>query len=559
MQPPRFLRSALLAMLLVAALAPATHAELTALQRAQLKQTTELIRQAETRNQAGEHEDSRQAIIEAMRHLDAALADADAEVFEIAERQRLVVRIERVHALLQLEGAVLPPFERPEYGTRRRSYLEPAAGEGSPEKANRSEPSPPTALPLAADASTEPAPDTAPDTAPAAAETVTFARHIAPLLVDNCNGCHIDAMQARGGLRMDSFAELMRGGATGPVIEPGNSASSLLIRKLRGEEGNRMPAGGREPLSNEEIAMISQWIDRGAALGEASPEQPLRVMSAQAWAKNATPDELAARRRELARRNWQLGAPAEAQDTVAEAENKAAFVIGNVSPETADRVAKGALAALKKVRTVIPSPPRAKGDATTAALDGPVTIFVFPRRYDYSEFSKMVERREIPPEWDAHWHYDGVDAYASVVVEEDDLKAVEARLIAPLASLSLAPRGELPRWFSEGVGRATAARLAARQLDFPGRWDAALPAAVSQVASPDQLTQGKLPPEQSDLIGYGVGKSLLGRGGRRQFDALLRNLDAGATFDEAFAAAVGATPEQFLTAWFRWYATQRRR
>lgn len=567
----RILRSASLAFLLLTAAAvssAAARAEVTAAERAELQETAALARRADAQYRAGDYAAAGQSLTEAMRHLESALTDADAETYEVAAR--LIARIERDHARLQLEGVVMPPFERPRHGVKRPSYLDSAAADGVPSQSldqpaaplAGSAPaisSPPATLPLPGSVSPSPAMDAVPATTPATPERVSFARHIAPLLVDNCNGCHLDATQTRGGLRMDTFAELMRGGASGPAIEPGRGASSLLVRKLRGEEGNRMPAGGREPLSDEEIALISTWIDQGASLDEASPEQPLRVLSAQAWAKHATTDELAERRRQLARKNWQLGAPAEARAAATEAENEIVFVIGNVSSETADRVAKAAVSAMKKVRTIVPPPARGRGDETAVDAGGPITLFMFPRRYDYSEFSKMVERREIPADWQAHWHYDGVDAYASLVVEEDDPKAIEARLIAPLTSLALAPRGDLPRWFSEGIGRAAAARLAARELDSPRQWDAALPAAVSQVQSPDQVTEGKLAPEQTDLIGYGVGKTLLDRGGRRQFQALLRNLDEGAPFEQAFTAAVGAPPEQFLTAWFRWYATQRRR
>lgn len=545
-----------LAMVLVAAAAPVARAaptELRADQRAQLRETVELIRQAGATYRAGDYESAGRRLSEAMRHLESALADADADVYQTAEP--LVTRIERAHALLQLEGIVLPPFERPEHGASRPSHLEPAADQVPPNGDTSSDSSPPAASQPAEPAERQ----DAMASTPTGTESISFARHVAPLLVDNCNGCHIAAMQTRGGLRIDSFAQLMRGGNSGPVIDAGNGSRSLLVRKLRGEEGNRMPAGGREPLADEEIALISTWIDQGASFDGASPDQPLGVMMAQAWANNATSDELAERRRELARKNWQLGAPVEAREGMVEAENEAVFVIGNIRSDAAGRVAKAAVAAFKKVRTVVPPPPRGKGDSAAVPLRGRVTLFVFPRRYDYSEFSKMVESREIPVDWEAHWHYDGVDAYVSLVVAEDDPKAIEARLIGPLASLSLAPRGELPRWFSEGVGRAAAARLAARDLDWPRQWDAALPAAASGVQSPDQVTEGKLPPDQTDLIGYGIGKTMIDRGGRRQFDALLRNLDGGATFDQALTAAVGASPEAFITAWFQWYATQRRR
>ena len=137
-------------------------------------------------------------------------------------------------------------------------------------------------------------------------ETVSFAAHVAPLLVDNCKGCHIDAMQTRGGLRMDTFAQMLRGGDSGAVITPGRGEASLLVKKLRGMVGQRMPAGGRPALSDESIKLISTWIDEGATLDGASETQPLSVMSQLAWASSATSKQMSERRQQLADKNMKL-------------------------------------------------------------------------------------------------------------------------------------------------------------------------------------------------------------------------------------------------------------
>ena len=53
---------------------------------------------------------------------------------------------------------------------------------------------------------------------PTRKETVSFARDIAPILVENCKGCHIASRQVQGNFRMDTFAQLLRGGDSGGVI-----------------------------------------------------------------------------------------------------------------------------------------------------------------------------------------------------------------------------------------------------------------------------------------------------------------------------------------------------
>jgi hypothetical protein len=46
-------------------------------------------------------------------------------------------------------------------------------------------------------------------------------------------------------------------------VDPGNSANSYLVKKLKGEGTTRMPLN-RAPLSDETITAIAAWIDDGA-------------------------------------------------------------------------------------------------------------------------------------------------------------------------------------------------------------------------------------------------------------------------------------------------------
>ena len=233
-------------------------------------------------------------------------------------------------------------------------------------------------------------------------ETVSFSFDIAPLLVDNCGGCHIDAMQVRGGLRMDTFVQMMRGGDNGAIITPGRGESSLLVKKLRGTapDGDRMPAGGRPPLSDESIALISKWIDEGASI-DASESQPVKVISRLAWASRATSEELSAKRAEIADRNFRLANP---NTALGESVTEHFRVIGAGSEQTLELVGKAAERQLKIAKSI------ARPKSSSQAEDyfrGRATIFVLPRRYDYSEFAKMVEQRSVPSDWYAHWNFDG--------------------------------------------------------------------------------------------------------------------------------------------------------
>lgn len=377
-------------------------------------------------------------------------------------------------------------------------------------------------------------------------ETVSFALDVAPLLVDNCNGCHIDAMRTRGGLRMDTMAQLLRGGDSGPIVVPGKGSESLLVQKLRGMAGARMPGGGRPALPEEAIELISTWIDEGATLDGASATQPLRVMSQLAWAAAATPEEMSERRSQLAASNLSL---VTASSAPAEPHHSDHFLVtGPVSSETLKLVADLAEEQMKTVRTVI------KDQGGEAFYHGKATIFVFPKRYDYSEFAKMVETRSVPNDWTSHWGFNGIDAYVSLVCsqsDEDDV--ITARLTSPLVSLAVATRAiDVPRWLAEGAGAATAYRLAnARDRNARRQQEADIYDAVASMENAKQFLDGKLPPEQSDRIGAAIVSTMLERNYRRVFDAMIRNLQEDKSFKQSFQEAFGGDPNDFVTAWIK--------
>ncbi len=103
-----------------------------------------------------------------------------------------------------------------------------------------------------------------------AAASPNFATDVAPILQKNCLACHSSAAKM-GGLVMEKFDLLMKGGAHGPVIIPGKSGESRLVLMLEGKVQPRMPFGG-SPLPDADIATIKAWIDAGGvgpAPGEA--------------------------------------------------------------------------------------------------------------------------------------------------------------------------------------------------------------------------------------------------------------------------------------------------
>jgi hypothetical protein len=93
-------------------------------------------------------------------------------------------------------------------------------------------------------------------------QAVDFLRDVQPVLTSRCLVCHSGG-SPQAGLRLHTREEMLRGGASGPAIVPGNSEASLLVQKITGRKGLRMPPAG-PPLPEETIARIRAWIDQGA-------------------------------------------------------------------------------------------------------------------------------------------------------------------------------------------------------------------------------------------------------------------------------------------------------
>jgi len=114
--------------------------------------------------------------------------------------------------------------------------------------------------------------------APVAA-AISFAKDIAPILVDKCGNCH-DAQRASGGLCLENFAALERGGRTGPLLVPGNPNNSLLMARLTAPNPmQRMPRND-EPLTQEELRKIATWIAAGAVFDGTEKNVALSLLKA---------------------------------------------------------------------------------------------------------------------------------------------------------------------------------------------------------------------------------------------------------------------------------------
>jgi hypothetical protein len=93
-----------------------------------------------------------------------------------------------------------------------------------------------------------------------------FENRIRPILSSSCFGCHTNS--ALGGLRVDSREALLKGGATGPALIPGDPDKSPLIKAVLQTGELKMPKGGK--LKKDEIDDLTAWVKAGAVWPESA-------------------------------------------------------------------------------------------------------------------------------------------------------------------------------------------------------------------------------------------------------------------------------------------------
>lgn len=98
------------------------------------------------------------------------------------------------------------------------------------------------------------------------AEPSFYLARIAPVMDRHCVVCHGPEKQ-KAGLRLDSFAQIMKGAESGAMVKPGDAAGSELLRRVRlpKDDEEVMPSDGKPLLAPEEIKVIELWIAAGAS------------------------------------------------------------------------------------------------------------------------------------------------------------------------------------------------------------------------------------------------------------------------------------------------------
>ncbi len=368
---------------------------------------------------------------------------------------------------------------------------------------------------------------------PTGKETVSFGLHVAPILLNNCAQCHINN-NPRSNFSMANFRDLLRGGDGGTPFESGKSAESAIVKRLRGDGVDVMPPRGK--LDDKDINVIAKWIDEGGAFDGPNSQMETQLVAATVKAGSQTHAELAADREVLANETWKL-VMSDVESTALMGKN---FVVTGSTTESRLTDVKRLC---EKLAPKIASSLRT--DTKQPLVKGNISIFVFDKRYDFSEFGKMVEKLDFPKEVSGHWGYTIIDAYSTILMtrnqKAEDVQISLAHQIASLHVASLA--SDMPRWFADGMGLWTARKILSREDDMK-TIDSRAEAAAAKMIKPDDFVTNEMPADKAALVSYLFIKRL--RSNSSAFGKLMKGIEGGAGFQTSFKAAYGGTPSELL-------------
>lgn len=101
---------------------------------------------------------------------------------------------------------------------------------------------------------------------------------VAAIFQKYCVACH-DPDVKEGGLSLDSYAGLLRGGENGKVVNLGDPEKSRLLSMITGQAKPAMPPEGSERPTNEELALVTSWFKAGAPGPKNGEEVPAHLIT----------------------------------------------------------------------------------------------------------------------------------------------------------------------------------------------------------------------------------------------------------------------------------------
>lgn len=389
---------------------------------------------------------------------------------------------------------------------------------------------------------------------PTGKETVSFTKDVAPFIVNICVQCH-SGNEPDGEYVMASFEGIMRGGASGQVIVPGEPEKSRLWLMVSNQEQPRMPPGQRR-ITRANYDALTTWIREGAvfdgddakkALREVVPSEMERQAEALA---SMTPAQFIEHRKKVSGEQWKRAFP---QENVTPVETEQFLVYGNAPKERLDQVAGWANAHVETLRAAF-------GGATGNPLwKGKLAIFVTKDRFGYQEFALAVnERSQVPDNVHGHVIITPNSENAYIVMEDipdaasERSPGMQAHLVNLLTQAYVEQLStNLPDWVVQGSGLYLAAQAHPENPYFPALRRTAN-AAIGELNAPAQVFQeGALSPAQAPAMAAALVDYLIRMKGPATYARFIQQLSGGADIDQAISAVYGSNPTALGTAFIQ--------
>lgn len=377
-------------------------------------------------------------------------------------------------------------------------------------------------------------------------ETVKFTRDIAPWMANLCLNCH-NGNRKSGGLSVETYFDIMKGGESGEVIIPGDHENSRFFRLVGGLELPRMPQG-QARITRKNYEDMKKWFEEGNTFDGADPLTPIRsfVPSAAEMAQNMfgskSEDEMRDLRNSRTESQFKMVSSAPFSPLVSDQ----FLIAGDVDKSRLEAIQGIAQTQLAEIQ---------KEYGGGQAWRGRLAIFVWGDRANFDQFVTAVESKRPNNE---------IHGYAVVKLGHEDAYIVLndqgdnpskgpnlKELLTEQLTVAYLQRGDRPvaLWVAQGAGRVLAEPFAGPAKVKAWRDEAvALAPAVSR--PDDVFVDGTFSPAATGAIGYSVVKFLIEKRGQTKFNEFLNAMVKGETATAALKTVYGEEASTIAAAYF---------
>lgn len=371
-------------------------------------------------------------------------------------------------------------------------------------------------------------------------ESVSFTRDMAPWMSNLCLRCH-NSQRKSGGLSVETFYDLMKGGDSGEVIIPGDMENSRFFRLVGGLELPRMPADNQARITRKNYEDMKQWFREGNTFDGSDPRTNIRTyvrseadMAADEF-RRKTDEEVREHRKAQSQAQLKRAVP---NDSHHFQETASFLMSGNVEPDRLEEVGKWAEAQLAELHKMF--------GGSGQPWRGRLAVHVMKDRFSYEEFNEVVERRRADGKMYGHSKVSANHEDAYVVIQDlgdaDSLELTTRKnLTEHISGAYLQQNGSaLPNWLVAGTGvlmstdaRADSKRVAEmKQLAWT---------IVPTLQRPEDIfNDGTFSPGTIGPVGYTMVRFLIDSQGAAKFARFVKELQQGRNVNQALQQVYNA-------------------